>query len=64
MQGTEQKTPLTLLEFSRVLGVCKGTVKRWVMTGKIEGFKVGDRGDWRVMASEASKVRKWMRMAA
>jgi excisionase family DNA binding protein len=43
---------LTVREVAARLKVHPETVKRWLRTGELHGYLLGDRSGWRVRASE------------
>lgn len=41
MENQNENRMFTLRECANVIGVHPNTIKRWIFTGKIKGFKVG-----------------------
>lgn len=39
---------LTIKEVAERLRVSERTVRRWLLAGKLKGFRFGDRAGWRV----------------
>lgn len=40
-------TVMTASEVARYLKVSVGAVRRWTREGKLKGYRLGGRGDWR-----------------
>jgi excisionase family DNA binding protein len=48
----------SLREVERVLGVSDDTLKRWLRSGRIQGFRLpGQNGAWRVEDSEILRIK-------
>jgi excisionase family DNA binding protein len=51
--------PYTTTEVATLLGVHKKTVRRWLLTGRLRGFKLPGAGQqhWYVTTSEIERLR-------
>lgn len=51
-------TPYTLREVERILNVSDETLRRWLRSGRIRGFRLpGVHGAWRIEDSEVARIK-------
>jgi excisionase family DNA binding protein len=56
-------TVYSLREVERLLGVSDDTLKRWLRSGRIRGFRLpGQNGPWRIEDSEVARIKAEGRM--
>jgi excisionase family DNA binding protein len=51
-------TAYSLREVERLLGVSDDTLKRWLRSGRIHGFRLpGQNGAWRIEDAEIARIK-------
>jgi excisionase family DNA binding protein len=55
---------LSLKEVAHELSCKPVTVRRALRQGKIQGYRIGDAGNWRVSPDEVERVRRGLRRSA
>lgn len=53
--------PLSINEVASRYGVCRETVRRWLLTGKLQGFRAGERGKWRIPRESVERFEQGQR---
>ncbi len=47
-----QSELLSVAEAARLVRVSPDSIRRWILTGKLRAFRLGEHGHWRVLARD------------
>lgn len=49
---------MSIIQVARRYGVSSETVRRWLTSGKLKGFRAGEHGKWRILRESVEQFER------